>query len=397
MNEYYIKGSETVEAYLDNSATTKPRQEVVEKMIECLTEKFGNPSSLHRKGVEAEKIIKEARASIAKALGCKDEEIIFTSGGTESNNIAIRGALAANKRIGNHIITTKIEHASVLHTFQQLEKEGYKVTYLDVDKYGYVDLDQFKKSIQDDTVLVSVMHVNNEVGSIQPVEEMGKILGQKGSRAIFHVDGVQSFGKLRLNPSRNNIHLFALSSHKIHGPKGVGALFIKKGTKVSPLVTGGEQESGLRSGTENVPGIAGLGVAAKLCCENLDKNLSHLFQLRKRVIDNISDKIDFAVLNSPREEEKVAPHIINFSFPGIKSEVLLHSLEGHGVYVSTGSACASHKHSLSHVLSAMNLNKKNIDGAIRISLSPLNTMEEINYGCEKICNSVLELSKVMGR
>lgn len=386
-----------MEAYLDNSATTKPRGEVVEKMIECLSEKYGNPSSLHRKGVEAERIIKEARSNISKVLGSKDEEIFFTSGGTESNNIAIRGYVLANKRKGNHLITTKVEHPSVLNTFQYLEKEGYDVTYLDVDRYGFVDINQFEEKLTPETILVSIMHVNNEVGSIQPVEKMGEIIRNRGFKTALHVDAVQSFCKLKLTPGRNNIQMYSLSSHKIHGPKGVGAIYIAKGTRINPIVTGGEQETGIRSGTENVPGIAGLGVATELCGKNIDENYHHLFNLRRRLIKGITSSISWSILNSPEDESRVAPHIINFSFPGIKSEVLLHSLEQQGVYISTGSACASNKSSLSHVLSAMGLNKKNIEGAIRVSLSPLNTEEEIDYGVEKITQCAIELKKIMDR
>lgn len=373
-----------MQIYLDNSATTKPYKEVVEKMIFALENDYANPSSLHKKGLEVEKNIKKIREDIARTLGVKEKEIYFTSGGTESNNSIIRGVLDKRK---NHIITTKIEHPSVLDTIKTLEKEGIEVTYLDVDSEGKIDIDSLKSSIKENTILVSVMHVNNEVGSIQPINEVGKYLKTLKEKVYFHVDAVQSFGKINFKPSKYNIDFMSVSGHKIHGPKGIGFMYIKESSKVKPLFTGGGQEFGFRSGTENIPGIYGLGEAIRITNENLDKNIQKIDSLKNLLKSEILNNIENVKINSP--EDGVC-HILNVSFLGVKGEVLLHYLEQKDIYVSTGSACSSKKKG-SHVLNAMNLSKDEIEGTIRFSLSCFNTEEEILETIKVLKSSVEDL------
>jgi cysteine desulfurase len=385
-----------VEVYLDNSATTRPSEEVIEMVTKALRDSYGNPSSLHRKGIEVEKLIKAARKQVARALGVKDEEIIFTSGGTESNNIAILGIIEGNKRKGNRIITSKIEHPSVLNVFKRLETRGYEVIYLDVDEWGKIKIKQLQEALTDNTLLVSLMHVNNEVGTVQPIEEIGKMLLQQKSKPFFHVDAIQSFGKLKLNLGKLGIDILSISGHKIHGPKGVGAVFVKKGVKVYPLFLGGNQETGIRSGTENVPGILGLGVAAEKIWNGLDKHYDQLTILRDRFLERVRNEIPNVKINSS-EGPDGAPHILNISFIGIRGEVLLHSLEQDEIYVSTGSACSSKKSSQSHVLKAMKLSDDEIEGAIRFSFSYNNTREEIDYAVDHLKKHVEELRKIMMR
>lgn len=373
-----------MQIYLDNSATTKPYKEVVEKMIFALENDYANPSSLHKKGLEVEKNIKKIREDIARTLGVKEKEIYFTSGGTESNNSIIRGVLDKRK---NHIITTKIEHPSVLDTIKTLEKEGIEVTYLDVDSEGKIDIDSLKSSIKENTILVSIMHVNNEVGSIQPISEIGKYLKTLKEKVYFHVDAVQSFGKINFKLSKYNIDFMSVSGHKIHGPKGIGFMYIKENSKVKPLFTGGGQEFGFRSGTENIPGIYGLGEAIRITNENLDKNIQKIDSLKNLLKSEILNNIENVKINSP--EDGVC-HILNVSFLGVKGEVLLHYLEQKDIYVSTGSACSSKKKG-SHVLNAMNLSKDEIEGAIRFSLSCFNTEEEILETVKILESSVEDL------
>lgn len=373
-----------MQIYLDNSATTKPYKEVVEKMIFALENDYANPSSLHKKGLEVEKNIKKIREDIARTLGVKEKEIYFTSGGTESNNSIIRGVLDKRK---NHIITTKIEHPSVLDTIKTLEKEGIEVTYLDVDSEGKIDINSLKSSIKENTILVSVMHVNNEVGSIQPISEVGKYLKTLKEKVYFHVDAVQSFGKINFKPSKYNIDFMSVSGHKIHGPKGIGFMYIKESSKVKPLFTGGGQEFGFRSGTENIPGIYGLGEAIRITNENLDKNIQKIDSLKNLLKSEILNNIENVKINSP--EDGVC-HILNVSFLGVKGEVLLHYLEQKDIYVSTGSACSSKKKG-SYVLNAMNLSKDEIEGAIRFSLSCFNTEEEILETIKVLKSSVEDL------
>lgn len=384
-----------MEVYLDNSATTKPSKEVVDIMMQALTEYYGNPSSLHRKGVEVEKLVKNARRQMAKALGANEQEIVFTSGGTESNNLAIIGAVESQKRKGKAIITTKIEHPSVLNVFKDFENKGYKVIYLDVNEFGFIDVEQFKEHLSEDTILVSIMHVNNEVGTIQPVEEIGKIIKYCNAKPVFHVDAIQSFGKIQFTPKKIGADLVSISGHKIHGPKGIGALYIKKNLHIKPLIYGGNQETGIRSGTENVPGILGLGVAAECLYEDVGYHITKMKDLKNRFIERIKSEINHIRLNSL--EEGGAPHIANISFLGIRGEVLLHTLEQDGIYVSTGSACSSNKNAKSHVLKAMGVKDDEIEGAIRFSFSYNNTIEEIDYAVERLKKHVAALRKIMMR
>ncbi len=362
------------EIYLDNSATTKPYDEVIQYIYDVSKNYYGNPSSLHTKGIEAENLVKKARRQLADALKVDSKELYFTSGGTESNNMAITGYLKANPRAGKHIITSEIEHPSVLEVFKQLSQEGYRVDYIPVDSGGIVKLEALRDAIDGETALLSFMHTNNEVGSIQPVAEIDKIRRELCPEAALHIDAVQAFGKIQLYPVSLNIDLLSVSSHKIHGPKGLGALYVKKGIKIKPIMLGGGQETALRSGTENVPGICGFGLAAEKIFADIEKNHVKVSALNGHFINKVKENFEDAVINSP---EEALPYIINVSFPNLKSEVLLHHLEQKNIFVSTGSACSSHKSGHSHVLKAMGINPKYIDGAIRFSLSASNTQEEM--------------------
>ena len=382
-----------MEIYLDNSATTKPYKEVIEKMVYALSTDYANPSSLHKKGIEVEKNIKEIRRNIARTLGVKDKEIYFTSGGTESNNAIIRGVVALNKKRKNHIISTVIEHPSVLNTLKDLEEEGFEVTYLNVDKYGQINLEELKQAIKPTTCLVTIMHVNNEVGSIQPIQEIGKYLKTLNDKVYFHVDAVQSYSKINFKPSRYNIDFMSVSGHKLHGPKGIGFMYIRENNRIKPMLTGGGQEIGIRSGTENTPGIYGLGEAINIINQNLDEKIEKIANLKNLLKDEIVKNIDDIKINSP--EDGVC-HILNISFRGVKGEVLLHYLEQKKVYVSTGSACSSKKKG-SHVLNAMELTPDEIEGAIRFSLSDLNTEEEILEAAKIVKESVEDLRMIIRR
>ena len=384
------------EIYLDNSATTKPYNDVIEIMLNYYKYDYGNPSSMHRMGINAEKGIKYARKEISNFLRVDESEILFTSGGTEGNNIAIIGAVNRNKRRGNHIITTMIEHPSVLNVFKHLENCGYEVTYLKVNKSGKISLEDLKSSIRQDTVLVSIMMVNNEVGTIQPIKDISKIVSQYRN-CIFHVDGVQAFGKINCFPKQLGIDLFTISSHKIHGPKGIGALYINKDIIIEPVIFGGGQEGGLRSGTENVPAIVGLGKAVEIINKNFSENSKSLHSLRNKMIKKILDNIDKVDVNGPENIEEVAPHIISLTFANIKGEVLLHSLEQDNIYLSTGSACSSKRSGQSHVLKSMGFSNPMIDGTMRISLSILNTEEEIDTFVVSLKNHVNMLRKIIRR
>jgi len=385
-----------MEVYLDNAATTPVKEEVVKAVVRALEKEYGNPSSLHSKGVEVEKSIKAIRKSIAKALGCLDQEIYFTSGGTEANNIAIRGIVEANKRAGNHIITTKIEHPSVLNTFKELEAKGYEVTYLNVDAEGFIALEELSDCIKANTILVSIMQVNNEVGSIQPIEEIAKLIKQKNKQVLFHVDAIQSFGKLKLKVEDLQVDSLSISGHKIHAPKGIGALYVKKDTKIIPIITGGGQEMGLRVGTENVPGIYGLGEAVQLIMQDQQSYINKLNENKRYFLKILKEKVRDVNILSPIKDS-FAPHIISVAFMGVKSEVLLHSLEQEGVYVSSGSACSSKKKGFSHVLTAMKLKEAVIDSTIRFSVSDATTAKELDYAVEKINHQVTMLRKIMKR
>ena len=383
-----------MQAYLDNSATTKCAPEVVDVCVKVMSEDYGNPSSKHMKGVEAENYIKEEKETIAKTLKCQEKEILFTSGGTESNNMAIIGTAMANKRKGNHVIVSSVEHSSVKEPFNFLSENGFRVTYLKVDRNGIVDLNDLKEALDDETILVSVMYVNNEIGAVEPIEEIGHIVKSYNPDIVFHVDAIQAFGKYRIYPKKWGIHLLSVSGHKIHGPKGVGFLYINSKAKVQPLILGGGQQNGMRSGTDNVPGIAGLGVASKMMYQNFDEKIEHLYQLKERMAKGLS-KIDDVVINGMPVREG-APHILSVSFLGIRSEVLLHTLEDRNIFVSAGSACSSHKRKPSATLSAMGMSNAQIENTVRISFSEENTFEEVDY-CLEVLNEVLPMLKRYAR
>ncbi|NNG66043.1 cysteine desulfurase family protein [Caldanaerobacter subterraneus] len=365
-----------MEVYLDNSATTKVRKEVIDKMLEVLEEEYGNPSSLHRKGYQAEKLLKEARENVACLIGGRPEGIIFTSGGTESNNLALIGVAESLKKGGNHIISSTIEHPSILNVLKFLEESGFKVTYIEVDKKGKVNPEDVENAINDKTILISIMAVNNEIGTIEPIEEIASIAKRNG--VLFHVDAVQAAGKIEIDVKKQKLDMVSLSAHKIHGPKGVGALYLSEEVRISPIIFGGGQEKNIRSGTENMPGIVGFGVASRLAKESLEEVSQKLMGLKKRLWEGISSEIKDVHLNGPEVEEG-APHILNVSFRGVRGEVLLHALEEEGIYVSTGSACSSKKRGESHVLKAIGLKGDLLEGAVRFSLGIFNTEKDIDY------------------
>ena len=371
-----------MEAYFDNSATTRCYPEVAEIVVKTMTEDFGNPSAMHLKGVEAEKYVREAAQTLAKILKVNEKEIIFTSGGTESNNLALFGGADANKRSGNHIITTSVEHAAVGQPVERLEQMGYEVTIVPVDHRGVVQLEALEKALRPDTILVSTMYVNNEVGAVMPVEEIAKLVHEKSPKALYHVDAIQAFGKYRIYPKKAGIDMLSVSSHKIHGPKGVGFLYINEKARIQPQILGGGQQAGMRSGTDNVPGIAGLGVAAKMVYTDFDEKIEHMYQLKERLAEGFL-KLPDVRLNG-MEIREAAPQILSASFLGVRSEVLLHTLEEKGIYVSAGSACSSHKRKAAGTLSAMGMEAAQRESTLRFSFSEENTFEEVDYALEVI-------------
>jgi cysteine desulfurase len=377
-----------MEAYLDNSATTFCLPEAADLMYKLLTEDYGNPSSLHAKGVEAERYMTEARKKIAKILKVQEKEICFTSGGTESNNLAIIGAAEANKRAGMHVITTSIEHASVANPFAYLAEHGYEVSYLSVNEYGEISTEELQRTLRPDTILVSLMQVNNEIGAVEPIEEAGRIIKANNPNTVFHVDAIQSFGKMRIYPNKMNIDLLSVSGHKIHGPKGSGFLFIKDRTKIKPLIYGGGQQKGMRSGTENVPAIAGLGVSAEAVYTDFDRKVEHLYALREHFIDGVT-AIDGVSVNG-RKDKNAAPHIVSVSIEGVRAEVMLHTLEDKQIYVSAGSACSSNKPSVSRTLKSIGLKDSLLDSTIRFSFCAETTIEEIDYAL-KVMSQVIPM------
>ena len=383
-----------MEAYFDNSATTRCFEEVKDIVVKTMIEDFGNPSAMHQKGVDAEGYVKESARILSQILKVTEKEILFTSGGTESNNLALIGGALANKRSGNHIITTAVEHAAVSQPIAFLKEQGFEVTILPVDERGVVKLDAIEKALRPDTILVSTMMVNNETGAVMPVEKIGAMVQEKSPKALYHVDAIQAFGKYRIYPKKWGIHLLSVSGHKIHGPKGVGFLYINSKAKVQPLILGGGQQNGMRSGTDNVPGIAGLGVASKMMYQNFDEKVEHLYQLKERMAKGLS-KIDDVVINGMPVIEG-APHILSVSFLGIRSEVLLHTLEDRNIFVSAGSACSSHKRKPSATLSAMGMSNVQIENTVRISFSEENTFEEVDY-CLEVLNEVLPMLKRYAR
>ncbi len=380
------------EIYLDNSATTRVLPEVADLMVRVMTEDYGNPSSMHNKGVIAEKYLKEAKETLAKILKVSDKEILFTSCGTESDNMALFGVAAANERRGKHIITTKIEHPAILRAAEQLEARGFKITYLGTDEHGVISLDELKNAINDETILVSIMHVNNEIGSVQPIAEAGALIKSINPQIVFHVDAVQSFGKFRIFPKKMNIDLLSVSGHKIHGPKGIGFLYISEKTKINPIIFGGGQQNGMRSGTESVPSIAGIALAAKMLYDKLDEDVDKLYALKKHFVDEVT-KIEDVTVNGLLG----APHVVSVSVKDVRAEVLLHSLEDKGIYVSAGSACSTHKRAASATLLAINLDKALLESTIRFSFSVFTTKEELDYTIEAMKELIPMLRKYTRR
>ena len=394
-NTLFRKASEIMEVYLDNSATTRSFDEVAALMTQIMCEDYGNPSSLHRKGVQAEKYIRYARDVIARNLKVDEKEIIFTSGGTEADNLAIRGCAMANCRSGRHLITTQIEHPAVLQTMKHLEEEGFRVTYLPVDGKGCIRLEDLERAITGETILVSIMHTNNEVGSLQPVAEAGALIKGMNPGILFHVDAVQGYGKYRIHPRKMKIDLLSVSGHKIHGPKGSGFLYAGDKVKIRPILFGGGQQGNLRSGTENVPAIAGLARAVEMVYADLDGEVSRLYQIKKAFVEGIR-RLEGVVLNG-HEDESGAPHIVSASIKGVRSEVLLHALEDKGIYVSAGSACAARKPQPSATLRAMGIPGDLLGSTIRFSFSVFTTMEEIDYTLQTMYDIIPMLRKYTRR
>lgn len=380
------------QVYVDNSATTFMDYEILDIYTESIKKYYGNPSSLHQLGVESENLLKKAKSIIAQTLKVKPEEILFTSGGTESNNLAIHGSINSYSNRGNKIITTKIEHPSVLEVFKYYQKKGYDVVFLDVDNSGFIKLEQLEKELDKNTILVSVMAVNNEIGTLQDIEAIGGLIKKVNPRCIYHVDAIQGYGKVNIDVKKSLIDLLSLSSHKIHGPKGVGALYIKDKITLSPVMLGGGQQAGIRSGTENVPGYYAMAKACEKAFEEA-ASCNRVLSYTQRVGKEIARKIKNVKILTP---EKSAPHIITLAFKGLKGEVLVHSLESKGIYLSTGSACSAKHQGVSHVLTAIDLPKEYQEGAIRISFSRYNNDEEIDYLVKSIIESVEELNLFMG-
>lgn len=376
-----------MEVYLDNSATTRCYPEVGELMYKVMCQDYGNPSSMHKKGVDAEHYIKEAKERLAKILKVNTKELFFTSGGTESDNLALIGAAKANRRAGNHLITTAIEHPAILNVMKHLEEEeGFRVTYLPVDSVGRIRLDALKQALCRETILVSIMYVNNEVGSVQPIDEAVQIVKSYNPNIIFHSDAVQGFGKYPIYPKRQKIDMLSVSGHKIHGPKGVGFLYINEKVKVKPILFGGGQQKDMRSGTENVPGIAGIGLAAQMIYQDLDIKVALMRELKAQFLEGIS-KMENTMVHGYTDENS-APHIISVGIAGIRSEVLLHALEDKGIYVSAGSACASNHPAVSGVLRGIGVPNEYLHATLRFSMSEFTTKEEIDYTLETLYNCV---------
>ncbi|HAL59808.1 MAG: cysteine desulfurase [Sarcina sp.] len=381
--------------YLDNSATTRCFPEAAALMNEIFLEDYGNPSSMHHRGVTAERRVLEAKKTLAGLLKVKEKNLYFTSCGTESDNLAIIGGALAAQRRGRHLITTRIEHPAVLEAMKYLEAQGFEITYLGVDRDGLVSAEEAAAAVRPDTILVSVMHTNNEIGSVQPIEEIGRAVKAVNPRVLFHVDAVQGFGKSLILPKRMHIDLLAASGHKIHGPKGVGLLYVADGVRLEPLLHGGGQQGGMRSGTENVPGIAGMALAAKLLCGNLDEDRQRLFAMKNRLIDRLREIPDIEF--NGRTDETAAPHILSVRVRGVRAEVLLHALEDKGIYVSSGSACSSNHPRPSETLAAIGTPASEMDNSIRMSLSVMNTMEEMDAAAQAVGEIVPLLRKYIRR
>lgn len=383
-----------MEVYLDHAATTWCCEPVKEIVVRTMMEDYGNPSSMHQKGVDAEQYVKKAREIIARQLKVQEKEIYFTSGGTESNNLALMGAAAANKRRGNRIVTTAIEHAAVQEPVKRLGELGYETVVLPVDSQGVVSLEALKGSLNPETILVSVMYVNNEVGSLQPIEEIAALVHEKSPGALFHVDAIQAFGKYRIYPARMGIDLLSVSGHKIHGPKGVGFLYVRESSKIQPQILGGGQQKGMRSGTDNVPGIAGLGAAVEEAYRDFDEKRERMYQVKKILTEGLEALEGVTVHGMPAGSG--APHIVSAGFEGIRSEVLLHALEDRGVYVSAGSACSTHKRTASSTLTAMGLEPAQRESTVRFSLCSETTVEEGEY-CLQVLREILPVLRKYSR
>ncbi len=389
-----------MEVYLDNSATTRAFPEVAELMTRIMCEDYGNPSSLHMKGVGAEQYLRYAKETLSRILKVNEKEILFTSGGTESDNLALIGCAMANARRGRHLITTRIEHPAILQTMRYLESQGFCVTYLPVDHYGRIRLEDLQRAMTPNTILVSIMHTNNEIGALQPIAEAGALIKRMNPGTLFHVDAVQGFGKARIYPKKMNIDLLSVSGHKIHGPKGVGFLYINERVKIQQISYGGGQQMNLRSGTENVPGIAGLAKAAEILYEHYDEDIERIRQCKRRFIEGVR-KIDNVVINGlvPGDDtgEESAPHIVSVSFKGVRSEVLLHTLEEKEIYVSAGSACSAHKPLPSATLKAIGVDKELLESTIRFSFSIFTTPEEIDVCLQLLYDRIPMLRKYSRR
>jgi cysteine desulfurase len=385
-----------MEVYLDNSATTKVFPEVAELMTKIMCEDYGNPSSLHMKGVQAEQHIRYAKETLAKILKCSEKEIYFTSGGTESDNMALVGCALANRRKGNHLITTQIEHPAIIQTMHYLEDMGYEVSYLPVDASGRIRLSDLEAAMRPTTILVSIMHTNNEIGSMQPVAEAGALIKRINPYTLFHVDAVQGFGKAKIYPKKMNIDLLSISGHKIHGPKGTGVLYVGEKVKIQPIIFGGGQQQNLRSGTENVPGIVGIAKAAELLYKHFADDEVRLHNLKKKFIQGV-EQIEDIKVNGLTDADlygmDTAPHIVSVSFAGVRSEVLLHALEDEGIYVSAGSACSAHKPQPSATLKAVGVEKALLESTIRFSFSVFTTEEEIDYTLKALYDKIPLLRK----
>lgn len=382
-----------MEVYLDNSATTRTFPEVAELMSKIMCEDYGNPSSMHNKGVQAERYVRYGRETLAKILKVNEKEIYFTSGGTESDNLALIGCAMANYRAGKHLITTKIEHPAILQTMHYLEDQGFEVTYLSVNDKGQISLQELQNAMRKDTILVSIMHTNNEIGAVEPIAEAGRLIKNTNPSTLFHVDAVQGFGKYRIYPKRMGIDLLSVSGHKIHGPKGVGFLYIGEKVKIHNIIYGGGQQKNLRSGTENVPGIAGMAKAAEMLYNHLEEDAERLYSLKDYFCEGLR-KIPDIRINNPEGMEG-APHIVSLSVAGVRSEVLLHALEDKGIYVSAGSACSSNKpHTAgSATMKAIKLPEEFLDSTLRFSMSVYTTREELDYTLQVMYDIIPMLRK----
>lgn len=386
-----------MQVYLDNSATTRQYDRVTDTMAEVMRNTYGNPSSLHLMGVEAEKNVRASRKIFAQAIGASEDEVYFTSGGTESDNTVLSGVAQARKRSGKKIITTKVEHPAILEPARRLESMGYTVEYIGVDDKCRLNMEQLSSAIDDETILISVMGVNNETGSIMPIKEIVELKNRYNKEhktdILLHSDAVQAFGKIPLNlrSDYRGVDFLSVSGHKIHGPKGIGGLYVRKGINLTPFLIGGGQERHMRSGTENTPGIAGFGCAVEMMQKDFAGRTAAMAEARAYLLNGIRSEIKDIIVNSP---EDGAPSVLNVSFLGTRGEVLLHTLETEGIFVSTGSACSSNKKGQSHVLEAMGLKFKEIEGAIRFSFSEFNTIEEMDYTLEKVKAAVARFRRL---